>query len=298
MKLKNYSILSLNQIFGNGKLDVFNRYGSEAEVTDYVISRGVEAYPLLNKYFAEKKTKVDSPLLNKTICDYWTSTKASESVSKLYTYGRLEQHPDVAWSDNNGVRIVVPFEEIKDEVESSYTENFGKGDVTTVIYGEYPQKLVSLQEKIGLNQLYEKNQLKPTGKKYSAWGYRSELYYDGVERSFERDEYTEYEYEGIKFVRAKKSVFENGSDRIVWAIVEPVEWLIDEKSGLAITKKCIVGGIPLNRKGILLGNFMNTLVQDFIENEFYTDITNMDLDKNSRFRRAEVLDNYDNKKSL
>lgn len=298
MKLKDYSVLGLNDVFGNGKLDVFNRYGSEAEVTDYVISRGVEFYPLKEKDFIEKKMKVQSPVLNKNICDYWTSSKAGDHVSKFYTYGRLNLHADTAWSDNNGVRIAVPFEQIKDEIESSYTEDFGKGEVTTVIFGEYPQSILGLQEKIALNKLYENKELESTDKYYSAWGNRNELFYDGAERTFERDEYPEFKYNGMKFVRAKKSVFENGSDRIVWSIVEPVEWIIDEKSGLAITKKCIIGGIPLNRKGILLGNFDHTLVQEFIVNEFSKDILNKDFERNNKFKRAEFLDNFGNEKSL
>lgn len=294
-----YTILSLNQVYGEGRLDVFNKYGSDAEVTDYAISRGTDYYPLKGKYFSENGLPVESPLLDKKVCDYWTSTKVENSACNCYSYGRVGINKEVVWSDNNGIRVVVPFEEIKGNITKSYTKDFGKGKVTVVECGEYPQRVLSYKEKEAIDELYENGELKPTGKYYSAWGYKNELFYDGTDRKFERDEYPEYEYNGMKFVKAKKAVYENGSRRDIWAVVEPIEWLIDDKTRLAVTKKCIVGGIPISRKGIYLGNFDKTMVQHFLSEEFAYDIYNKNVDLKNMFEETELLDNsftFDTKK--
>lgn len=290
---KRFTVLSLNQVFGDGKLDVFNRYGAEAEVTDYAISRGTEYYPLKGKYFVENGLPVNSPLIDKKVCEYWTSSKVDESSSNGYSYGRFKPNKEAAWSDNLGLRIVIPIEDIKNEIVSSYTEDFGNGEFTTVEYGEYPQHVLSYDEKHALDKLFEKGELKTTGKNYSAWGYKSQLFSDGVERSFERDEYPEYKYNGMKFIRANNAVYENGGDRSIWVVVEPVEWIFDEKTGLAVTKKCILGGIPLNRKGIYFGNFDDTMVQEFLDTEFTYDISNKDVVLNNSYDNTELLDTYE-----
>ena len=295
-----FTVLSLSQVYGEGRLDVFNKYGSEAEVTDFAISRGTDYYPLKGKYFAESGLPIESPLLDEKVCDYWTSTKVEGSVAKCYSYGRMGINREVAWSDNNGIRVVVPFEEIKDDITSTTTKDFGKGKVTIVTCGEYPQKVLGYREQEAIEELYENGELKPTGKHYSIWGYKNELFYDGTDRKFERDEYPEYEYNGMKFVKAKKAVFENGASRDIWAVVEPIEWLIDDKTRLAVTKKCVTGGVPISRKGIYLGNFENTMVQSFLTDEFAYDIFNKKNNLKNMLDETELLDTtsftFDSKK--
>lgn len=294
-----FTVLSLDQVYGERRLDVFNKYGSDAEVTAFAISRGADYYPLKGKYFAENGLPVESPLLDKRVCDYWTTTKVDGSASKCYSYGRMGANKETAWDDNNGIRIVVPFEEIKNDIKKTHEEDYGKGKFTVVEYGEYPQRVLNYEEKQALNELYENGELKPTGKYYSVWGYSNELFYDGTDRKFERDEYPEYEYNGMKFVKAKRAVYENGDNRTIWAVVEPVEWIIDEKSRLAITKKCITGGIPLSRKGIYLGNFDKTLVQRFLNEEFAYDISSKKVELDNMLDETEVLDDsftFDSKK--
>ena len=96
MFTKSYTVLRMDQVYGNNKLDVFNRYGSEAEVTSFAISRGTEYYQL-------KGVDNVSPLAGRYVCEYWTSTKVDNSVSKCYVYGRQKLSEEVAWNDNIGV---------------------------------------------------------------------------------------------------------------------------------------------------------------------------------------------------
>ena len=77
MFTKSYTVLRMDQVYGNNKLDVFNRYGSEAEVTSFAISRGTEYYQL-------KGVDNVSPLAGRYVCEYWTSTKVVGRTGVIY----------------------------------------------------------------------------------------------------------------------------------------------------------------------------------------------------------------------
>ncbi len=270
--MKNFFVLSVDQVHGNDKLEVLDKYGSEAETTLYAICRGSDYYILKGKYFAENGLEVSSPVLNKPCSDYWTSTRVGDGVTKFYSYGRLGVNEEAVWNEDNAIRIAVKFDDIKDEISAHHIENYGKGDIKVIEYGSYPQYVLKSDEARELTKKYEDGLLKPINDSYAAWGYSNEIFYDGTERRFEKEEYPIYEYEGSYYVRAKKAVFENGFNREIWAKVEPIEWLVDEKTGICVTKKNILGGIPISRKGILLGDFDKSMVQRYLDNEFTLDV--------------------------
>ena len=297
---KKFSVLSLDQVVGDKRLDVFNRYGLDAEVTDYAIKRGTECFKLKGKYYAAHGLEPNGQLLDKYVCEYWTSTKDYNSITKAYAIGGFDVHTEAAWSDDNGVRIVVPLADIKDEITDAYTIQGDKGEVRVVTFGEYPQTVLKSDEAEEMFNNYQNGLAKPTGKEYGAVGYRTERYYDGNTRKFEEDDYKEYEFEGERYVLANKACFDNGSSRKFWAKVEPIEWIIDEESGLAITKKCIIGGIPLNRKGLYFGNFDKTRVQMFLDNDFAIDCQVINKTKELYDMTNEEIEEEENemKKSL
>ncbi len=269
---KRITILKLDQVAGPNALEVFQKYGVEAGVTGYAIKRGTEPFKLKGKFFAAQGIEPGGDLLDQMCCEYWTSTKAEGTIGKAYSIGGFEAKAEPTWESENGIRLVVPLEDIQDEIMSSYTIEGLNGEVKVVTYGEYPQSTFSVDESVKLTGLYENGVLKPTGKSYGAEGFDTERYYDGDKWHYEQDDYPEYEYNGEKYVLAKRAVYDNGDSRYFWSKVEPIEWLVDEKSGLAISRKCIVGGIPLKRNGVYLGNIDKTRVQKFIDNELSYDI--------------------------
>ena len=281
---KRFTILRLDQVIGDKKLEVFKNYGVDAEVTDYAVKRGTESFKLKGKYFAANGVEPEGDLLDKNVCEYWTSTKADGTFGAAYSVGKLDAHKEASWNSENGIRLVVPLSDIQDDIIDSYTISGSDGDVRVVTYGEYPQTVITGDEKQKLNELYENGTMKPTNKTYGAEGFRIERYYDGNDFKYEETEYQEYELDGERYVLAERAIFDNGDgSRNFWAKVEPIEWLVDEKSGLAISKKCIVGGIPLKRNGLYNGNINKTRVQNFIDNDLAYDIQptkKMNLDKN------------------
>ncbi len=267
-----FSVLEVNQLIGPNKLDLFNKIEIDAETTGYANLRGADNYKLTGKYFARKGREIRSELLDKNCAPYWTATKADKSLGKTLVINGLDVTAERAWKEDVGVRVCVPFNEISSKVRDLKTINTEKGEVKEFTYGEFPQRRVKHDESEELWKKYESGELKPTGKTYSSWGYSIELFYDGSDYKFEKDEYPEFELNGHKYVMAKASTFQNGDTRNRWVEVEPIEWYLDEKSGLAISKKVLLGGIPLSRTGMYIGGFNNTVVGRFLEEEFKYDI--------------------------
>ena len=274
-----FSVLSIDQLIGPNKLDLFNKIEIDAESTGYANLRGADNYKLTGKYFARKGRDVKSELLDKTCAPYWTSTKADRSIGKTLVINGLDVQESSAWKEDIGVRVCVPFNEISSKVRDLKTVNTEKGEIKEFIYGEMPQRRVSHDESEELWKKYESGELKPTGKTYTSWGYSIELFYDGSDYKFEKDEYPEFELNGHKYVMAKKSTFQNGEGRKRWVEVQPIEWYLDEKSGLAISKKVLLGGIPLSKIGMYIGGFDNTVVGRFLDEEFKYDIQENSLTK-------------------
>ncbi len=269
-----YSILRLDQVEGKNRLEVFNRVGADAEVTDFASYRGAQAFPFKGKYLAAKGLEIESPILDKKSAKYWTSTKVSGSIAKCFSYGKLQSEETPAWSDDIGVRICVPIDQIKDQITDIETVDYGHGEVKIAKFGEYPQEKIPMDEWERFNKAFEEGIMKPTAKSYSTWGYRTQLYYDGAERHFEQMECPEYEFEGKKYALVRPAVFEGDAtfDRgYTWMEVKPIEWYLDEQSGLAISKDILLGGLPMSRKGIYLNNFDKTIISEFLNDEFALD---------------------------
>ncbi|MBQ6538795.1 MAG: hypothetical protein IJL76_00765 [Bacilli bacterium] len=295
-----YSILRLDQVEGKDRLKIFDKIGADAEVTDFAVYRGAGAFPFKGKYLAAKGMEVESPILDKRSARYWTSTKVPGSISKCYAYGKLDKEEVPAWSDEIGVRICVDLDSIRDQLTDIRTVDYGHGEVTIANFGEFPQDRVlsnsgrkkredfhqmfpnSDDEVRRLTEAFERGDMKPTAKSYSTWGYRTELYNDGTERHFEQIESPEYEYEGRKYALVRPATFEESEmwgRGFAWIEVKPIEWYIDEESGLAISKDILLGGMPISRKGFYLNNFNNTIIHEFLNDEFALDIKPIDNKK-------------------
>ena len=286
-----YSVLRLDQLIGPNKLDLFNKIEIDAETTSYANLRGADSYKLSGKYFARKGKEVKSDLLDKKCAPYWTATKVERSLGKSYAISGLDAVSAQAWKEDIGVRVCVPFAEISNLVSDIKTINTDNGEIKEFLYGEMPQKVINREDSEELWKKYESGELKPTGKTYTSWGYGIELYYDGADYKFEKDEFPEYEMNGHKYVKAKVSTYDNGSPRERWVEVQPIEWYLDEQSGLAVSKKVLLGGMPLSRTGMHIGRFDNTIVGHFLNEEFKYDIQERTLTKENELK--EMLEKTD-----
>ena len=122
--------------------------------------------------------------------------------------------------------------------------------IMEIEYGEYPQNAPSATMQKKLEKEYKKGMNK-TGRSYTF----SSSPCDDFDTLFKPITYDEYEYHGKKYIRVRaiaeypdyESILSNGlackDGDYFWVQVSPVKWLIDDKTGLLISKKGLVAGI-------------------------------------------------------
>ena len=90
--------------------------------------------------------------------------------------------------------------------------------------------------------------------------------------------YYVYEHERKKYIRLEgrpadsDSILSNGRDvqlgEPYWVEVLPIEWLVDEKTGIWISKKAMVSGIRFGKDDSYDGRFEKTDMYSYINNYF------------------------------
>lgn len=159
--------------------------------------------------------------------------------------------------------------------KETYTDE--RTNVEEIAYGEYPQFAVSpkMQEELE-NNLQSRN-LYMTGKNYT---FNSPSYErPNRDNSFKPTNYSEYEYQGKKYVRVKadinigaksnKIMLSNGMictfGDSVWLEVSPVIWYVDKKSQFLISKYGLLSGIRFDDKEYY-GKFEETEMKKYMDN--------------------------------
>lgn len=164
--------------------------------------------------------------------------------------------------------------------KETYTDE--RTNVEEIAYGEYPQFAVSpkMQEELE-NNLQSRN-LYMTGKNYTfnSPSYERPKTVGGRrDNSFKPTNYSEYEYQGKKYVRVKadidfgaksnKIMLSNGmictSGDSVWLEVSPVIWYVDKKSQFLISKYGLLSGIRFDDKEYH-GKFEETEIKKYMDN--------------------------------
>ena len=224
-------------------------------------------------YTSEGKSKKDRT------GDWWTKT--SYDIGTAYAVdcfgGIAYGHVDAR---SFGARLALSYSSIS---MVSLNEVIGKNEILEVEYGEYPQTVVSedfsrILEMAFANMPYSNNEMKTTGKSYTTDSTRS---YD-QEISFEARTHTEYEYNGKKYIRfvgdpnCDGAVLSDGrmveKNKPYWVDVEPIKWLIDETSDIALSKKILFSGVQFKNRGRYTGNFSKTDIKEFMDEYFAKDI--------------------------
>lgn len=147
----------------------------------------------------------------------------------------------------------------------SYFEN----GLMEVEYGNYPKSAAPLSMQYELSELLESGDLTLTGNHYT---------------DILGNELPEYEFAGNRYICGKMHCFyssinlSNGEvyydNQNVWVQVEPLKWLLDEKSKIMITKD-LISSVP---KYFDLNTFLEELKQDSkikLNSEFDIEKTNI-----------------------
>lgn len=265
--MNDFTFLTEDQVWGDDQLDILRKYGTSCVITDFSILLG--GYENQDYY------------TSKGMGCWWTKTPyysrarvVGEGGSR--TYCHLKER-------SCGARPVLPYSSIYSICSNEVREPNG---VLEVDYGEYPQTVVSEDfSKIlemafaNIPYLHVHSEMKVTGKSYTTDSVR----YNDVDTPFQARTHTEYEYNRKKYIRILGDVnsvgqilsdgrrIQDGSP--YWVEVEPIKWMIDERTNLALSKKLIFSGVQFDRGENYDGDFNRTDIKKFMVRHFSRDIT-------------------------
>ena len=242
--MSDFTFLTEEQYFGDDKLDILEKRGTKAAITDFSI--------LLGAYVSDYHIDNDSSLEGRTGY-YWTKSDDGDNVARVVYvdgYG-LNNYVD---RRDGGARPALPFSSISSIPTNGESGKRARDGVLEVEYGYYPQKAVSRDMQDRLERAYKSGTISKTRNSYTTDSRK----YNAYDEKFLAKQHEEYEYNGKRYVRVEaNSDFEWGEIQLsngesyrdgdnVWVEVQPVKWLVDERAKVMITDKLIFSGVQFN----------------------------------------------------
>lgn len=283
------TLLTENQILGDNALSVLKKYGALTALTDFAVVRGGCAGDYYHLTSEGDHTGY-----------VWLAESAGTGVLILDTLARLD---DTSPRERRiAARPVLPSSETSKIRPSAVRTVKLKNEKQVKIceYGEYPQDVVSGKLKEALEEAFEfekynkPSALQKTGKKYTF----DKTDIDNRRQMFQKEECIEYMYNGHKYIRiegnpGKSSIMSNGKEvqriRPYWLEVKPIEWLMDEPSGIWVAKKALFAGIQFDNKNKYNGDFAQTDMKKYLDNYFSKEMLNSQELQESQ----EMQDSYE-----
>lgn len=284
------TLLEEKQIFGDKALDVIKKRGTRAAITDFAILLGGD---VSNNYYVKNG---NNPLTRRTGY-YWTKTKDNDNDAYTVDYDGTISHEFIDLRIG-GIRPVLLSSNIKSIISNGVSER-AKDGILKVEYGYYPKSAVSKEMQQLLEGILSFGQLIKTGNIYTTDSRR----YDKYEKVFEPQSHVEYHYNGKKYVKVRANSYDdtftlsNGETykrgSIVWVEVEPVKWLVDEKSKLMITEELIVSGVQFNHESDYKGNFSNTdlkyFMDKYLSKELFQNSNTINIDDKTNILSDKII---------
>ena len=268
--MSNFTFLNEEQCFGNDKLDILEKRGIKAAITDFSILLG--AYVSDNNHIDN-----DSSLEGRTGY-YWTKSDYGDNDARV-----VNGLGNVAMLVNRsgGARPALPFSSIFSIPTNGESGKRARDGILEVEYGYYPQKAASKDMQERLERAYRSGSISRTINSYTT---DSRKYYAHGEK-FLAKQHEEYEYNGKRYVRVEANScfdgenftlsngeqYRNGDN--VWVEVSPVKWLVDEKAKIMITDKLIFSGVQFDHtRGYHTENFDKTDIKTFMDRYLSKDL--------------------------
>ena len=267
MKEHDLTLLSEGQIWGNSsesQLEVIRKYGTKTAITDLCVLTG--------SYLCEEtdyNIDEDRSLTGRTSCFWTRSDDGDNNVRAVHRFGCMGSSH--RYGRSGAVRPVLQSSVIFSQIFPNRVMGYNR--IEEVEYGEYPQNAADSRMQNILESEYNRGMNK-TGRSYTF----DSVKYDDYDTGFKPVTYEEYEYQGKKYIRIKansdfcgdKFMLSNGvqyrDGDYVWVEVSPVKWLIDDKTGILISKKGLVSGIRfLNKSTNYKGDFSKTEMKEYLD---------------------------------
>ena len=275
MNSQDLTLLSEGQIFGSdseSQLEVIRKYGTKAAITDLCVLTGSYLCEDTNFNIGE-----DRSLAGRTGWFWTKSDDWDNDVSTVSKHGG--SHYEYRYLRVGAVRPVLQSSVIFSQISPNRVR--GYNGTEEVEYGEYPQNAVDSRMQNILESKYNRGMNK-TGRSYTF----DSVKFNDYDTGFKPVTYEEYEYQGKEYIRIKansdfsgdKFKLSNGVEYrdgdYVWVEVSPVKWLIDDRTGILISKKGLVSGIRfLDKKTNYEGDFDRTEMKEYLDRYMLRDLT-------------------------
>ena len=247
--------------------DIFRIYGLRSQITDFAIFNSDKSKKYyLNSYF-------------KLVTNWFIQANLSNNIYTSYKDYILDAVISID-SYHKGTRPVVKYSSIKDYVKNVKPIN---GDIYEVECFSYPQSIVDKITSNILEEKFWKRDLEETGKIYTVNNkYENEPW--NKDKNLNMKEYTEYLYDGDKYVRcgcastsplifppSKCGTIYVPEEEERWIKVEPITFVVFKDLDIAISKDIVFAGIPFNDKEYY-GDFSTTILYKYLNEIFAKDI--------------------------
>ena len=269
------TLLSEGQIWGNSsepQLEVLKKYGTKAAITDLCVLTG--SYLIEDTDF---NIDEDSSLKGRTGWFWTRSDDDDNDVCGVNLNGN--RFLRYRYLRNGAVRPALQSSVIFSQISTNRVRGYNRTE--EVEYGEYPQYAADSRMQSILESEYNRGMNK-TGRSYTF----DSVKYDDYDTGFKPVAYKEYEYQGKKYIRIRaNSDFEGGKFKLsngveyrdgdyVWVEVSPVKWLIDDRTGILISKMGLVSGIRfLDKRTNYKGDFSRTEMKEYLDRYMIHDLT-------------------------
>lgn len=260
----NCTLLTKDEVCQN-QLQIFKKYGSNAAVTDFSLLLGIE---VSSNHTSDTIYYKDEEFTDTRAADYWTKTKEKDKIITVSSYGFGYNSPQKINNLFLGIRPVLKYSEIKNEI---IDKKISDKDVLEVKYGQYPQTLCSEKYRVELEKIYKEGKTIKTGKTYTV---------NSKDNIFSFQTLDEYQYNNknyIRFIADRDVVRTKLSNKKYiefnnpyWLEVEPITWMIDEEKDIAVSKKILITGIPFSKN--LNDPFEDTFMYKYLNNYFIKEI--------------------------
>ena len=238
-----------------------DKIGLQAEITDLALALGGESVDILDhkmgSYLAFSSPKPTIISTDGSIMPFYDS---SLSKFKMDDDGTIVKVNDIAKTSGYGIRPVLPLDVIPKNVLRNAKEESG---IKVITYGRYPQNIVPetiVRTFVNRALINDGDSFEIGGKYYSSYSSYIEI------------------PSNIKI----QNLF-NYSDeyKTVYFEVNPVEWYVDEKLGLAISKRVLVAGKSFH-KDFNYHFFVETDLCNWLNKTFMKNL--LEKDRNERKR--------------
>ena len=241
--------MSLPSVEELRQLEVFQKYGLKMKVTDFSLLTGGQAYQLKEK--VALGSEADPQILRERTSSYWTRTITEEGNVRYINHLGY----DNISSPNQRYHLIRPMLYPTEELLPHLTaKRVNAQGVIEVPYGSYPQDALDYYENMQLERAYNNNQTKETGNFYTI----DEKSYLFSPFGTHLIRLKEYQYLENRYIRLKTPTFSDGRffnlsngqgycpERIQWLKVSPIVWLMDEPTGILVSKRGLLSGIAFH----------------------------------------------------